>query len=451
MNRLIVLLIVLVAAAAGVVGYMKLYRVPPAPQIITAAATPGDITEAAVATGAISALRTVDVGTQVSGIVQKLYVDFNSIVHKDEILAEIDPQNAKEEVDQAEASRERAEIDLEQERASFEIDQRNLDRAVALRARELDTQQDLDQAALQVKEDEAVIKQDQAAINIADAGLDQAKVDLGYCTIRSPIDGVVISRNVDEGQTVAARLAAPTLYVLATDLTRLQLVADVDESDVSRIRAGQQVTFTVDAYAGRQFPASVTSVRLNATTTNNVVTYQVVVDVPNPDLRLMPGMTATVAIQIWQASDVLRVQSAALRFRPSDDVFAVFGQPVPPEARVKPPVGNRSAATVAAPAAHGKAVVGRQGDIIDEFYQPVARPNAPGMVWIMDQGQLKPVEVRTGITDGTWTELTGGSIEPGQAVVTSILLPAAIHRAPAASNPLMPPARGATPPRPTGR
>jgi len=454
MRRLIVLIILGVAATAGVVGYLKFYRVPPAAQIITATVSTGDITEAAVATGTISALRTVDVGTQVSGIVQKLYVDYNSIVHKDQLIADLDPANAREEVDQAEASRERAEIDLEQQHAALDIDQKNLDRAAALRARELDTQQDLDQATLQVKEDEAVIKQDQAAINIADANLEQAKVDLSYCTIRSPIDGVVISRNVDEGQTVAARMAAPTLYVLATDLTHLQLIADVDESDVSRIRAGQTVTFTVDAYAGRLFPATVTSVRLNATSNNNVVTYQVVVDVPNPDLRLMPGMTATVAVRIWQASDILRVQSAALRFRPSDDVFAALGQPVPPEARVKPGVGGRAMAAAAAAdhAASGKAAAGKQGDIIDEFYQAVPRPTASGLVWVMDAGHLKPVEVRTGITDGTWTELTGGGLQDGDAVVTNIILPAMLHKPPTTgSNPLMPPARGATPSRPTGR
>ncbi|HUL72856.1 MAG TPA: efflux RND transporter periplasmic adaptor subunit [Vicinamibacterales bacterium] len=453
MRRLIVLIVVFVAATAGVVGYLKFYRIQPAPLIITAAAARGDITEAAVATGTISALRTVDVGTQVSGIVKKLYVDFNSIVHKDELIAELDPANAQEEVDQAEASRERAEIDLEQADAALDIDRRNFDRAVSLRTRELDTQQDLDQATLQVKEDEAVIKQDQAAISIADANLEQAKVDLGYCTIRSPIDGVVISRNVDEGQTVAARLAAPTLYVLATDLTHLQLVADVDESDVSRIRAGQTVTFTVDAYAGRQFPATVTSVRLNATSTNNVVTYQVVIDVPNPDLRLMPGMTATVDVKIWQVNDVLRVQSAALRFRPSDDVFAAFGQPVPPEARMKPGVGGRAMTTaVADHPVSDKPVVGTQGGIIDEFYQPVPRPSASGLVWVMDQGRLKPVEVRTGITDGTWTELTDGGIQEGDAVVTNIILPAMLHKAPVStSNPLMPPGRGAGLPRPNGR
>ena len=199
---------------------------------------------------------------------------------------------------------------------------------------------------------------------IANANIEQSKVDLAHCTVRSPIDGVVISRNVDEGQTVTARLAAPTLFVLATDLTRLQIVADVDESDVSRIRAGQTVGFTVDAYAGHRFEGKVTIVRLNATTTNNVVTYQVVADVPNPDLRLMPGMTATIGIEIWHANGVLRIPSAALRYRPVDDVFATFGQSVPPEAHVRPRIAGAGVAAHA-----GAATPLRAGSTIDQFFR----------------------------------------------------------------------------------
>jgi HlyD family secretion protein len=425
MNRFGFILAFIVLAAAAVFGYRRLVAVRPAPRIASVAATPGSITQTAVATGTISALRTVAVGTEVSGVVEKLDVDFNSIVHQGEVIAELDPSLIEQELDQAEASKERAEIDLEQEEAALDMDQHNFDRANALRSRDLGTQQDLEQAGLQVREDEAQIKQDQAAIAIAQANVEQATVDLRHCTITSPIDGVVISRNVDEGQTVVARLSAPTLYVLATDVTRLQLVADVDESDVSRIRAGQTVTFTVDAYAGRVFPGSVTSVRLNATTTNNVVTYQVVVDVPNPDLRLMPGMTATVAIEIWRANDVLRIPAAALRFRPSNDVFAAFHQPVAPEARAKPGTqGNQAPASPSAGArATGPSAAHlAQGSIIDSFFQPMPRPDVAGLVWVMDHGRLKPVAVRTGITDGTWTELTGGDIQAGEPVVTGILL-----------------------------
>jgi len=335
MRRLIAPLVLAVIVGVGVLVYVKVYTTPPGPEILQAAVTEGDITEAAIATGTLSALRTVDIGTEVSGTVQKLDVDFNSIVHKGEVIAELDPALFQQDLDSAEAAKDRAEIDLEEEQATLEVDQHNLERVEALRTQDIETQQDREQAELQVKEDQAVIKQDQAAVAIANANIEQSKVDLAHCTVKSPIDGVVISRNVDEGQTVTARLAAPTLFVLATDLTRLQIVADVDESDVSRIRAGQTVGFTVDAYAGHRFEGKVTIVRLNATTTNNVVTYQVVADVPNPDLRLMPGMTATIGIEIWNANDVLRIPSAALRYRPVDDVFATFGQPVPPEAHVR--------------------------------------------------------------------------------------------------------------------
>jgi HlyD family secretion protein len=415
--------------------------------------TEGDITEAAIATGTLSALRTVDIGTEVSGTVQKLDVDFNSIVHKGEVIAELDPALFQQDLDSAEAAKDRAQIDLEEEQATLEVDQHNLERVEALRTQDIETQQDREQAELQVKEDQAVIKQDEAAVAIANANIEQSKVDLAHCTVKSPIDGVVISRNVDEGQTVTARLTAPTLFVLATDLTRLQIVADVDESDVSRIRAGQTVGFTVDAYAGHRFEGTVTIVRLNATTTNNVVTYQVVADVPNPDLRLMPGMTATIGIEIWTAKDVLRIPSSALRYRPVDDVFATFGQSVPPEAHVRlgspAPVAAAQARAVAATPARGQST---GGSTIDRFFQPVPRPEAPGQVWVMQDRKLTPLAVHVGVTDGTWTELLGGGLTAGDEVVTNVVLPAQVHRPAATSaNPLMPPSRGTPPARATGR
>jgi HlyD family secretion protein len=449
MRRLIAPLVLAVIVGVGVLVYVKVYTTPPGPEIIEAAVTEGDITEAAIATGTLSALRTVDIGTEVSGTVQKLDVDFNSIVHKGEVIAELDPALFQQDLDSAEAAKDRAEIDLEEEQATLEVDQHNLERVEALRTQDIETQQDREQAELQVKEDQAVIKQDQAAVAIANANIEQSKVDLAHCTVKSPIDGVVISRNVDEGQTVTARLAAPTLFVLATDLTRLQIVADVDESDVSRIRAGQTVGFTVDAYAGHRFEGKVTIVRLNATTTNNVVTYQVVADVPNPDLRLMPGMTATIGIEIWNANDVLRIPSAALRYRPVDDVFATFGQPVPPEAHVR--LGS-PAPVAAVPAHAGAATPLRGGSTIDVFFQAVPRPDAPGQVWVMRDRKLTPLAVHVGVTDGTWTELLAGGLVAGDEVVTNVVLPAQAHRPAATStNPLMPPSRGAPPPRATGR
>lgn len=449
MRRLIVPLVLAVIVGVGALMYVKFFTTPPGPEILQAAVTEGDITEAAIATGTLSALRTVDIGTEVSGTVQKLDADFNSIVRKGEVIAELDPALFEQDLESAEAAKDRAQIDLDEEQATLDIDQRNLDRAEALHTQEIETQQDREQAQLQVKEDQAVIKQDQAAIAIANANVEQSKVDLAHCTVRSPIDGVVISRNVDEGQTVTARLAAPTLFVLAADLTRLQIVADVDESDVSRIRAGQTVGFTVDAYAGHRFEGKVSIVRLNATTTNNVVTYQVVADVPNPDLRLMPGMTATIGIEIWQASDVLRIPTAALRYRPVDDVFTTFGQPVPPEAHVR--LATPTPVAAAPPANAGAATPLHAGSTIDQFFQPVPRPDASGQVWVMRDHRLTPLAVRVGVTDGTWTELLGDGLAAGDEVVTTVVLPAQAHRPAATSNPLMPPSRGTPPPRATGR
>lgn len=447
MRRLVIPLVFALLLGAGILIYEKFFITPLGPEVLQAAVTEGDITEAAISTGTLSATRTVDIGTDVSGIVEKLYADFNSIVHKGQVIAELDPSLYQEDLQSAEAAKDKAQIDLEQQEAALDVDEHNLKRAEALTVQAIETQQEREQAELQVKEDEALIKQDEAAIKIADANIEQSKVDLAHCTITSPIDGVVISRNVDEGQTVASRMSTPTLYVLAADLTTLQIVADVDESDVSRIRAGQTATFTVDAYAGHPFTGTVTIVRLNATNNNNVVTYQVVADVPNPDLRLMPGMTATIGIEIWHATDVLRVPSTALRYRPIDDVFAVFGQPVPPEAHVKVSGPAKPSAPVASePSA--KATPLRSGSTIDTFFQPVPRPEAPGQVWVMRNHQLTPLAVRVGVTDGTWTELLGESLAPGDEVVTNIVLPAQAHRpAATSSNPLMPPSRGTSPPR----
>ncbi len=447
MKRLVVLLVFVLIAGAGVFAYFKYFTVPPTPQIYQSTVTEGDITEAAIATGTLSALRTVDVGTEVSGIVKTLHVDFNSIVHKGEVIAELDPSEVQQELDSAVAAKDRAQIDIDQQLATLAIDQKNLDRAEALHLQSLDTDQDREQAQLTVKEDQAVLKQDKAAVAIADANIEQSKVDLQHCTIVSPIDGVVISRNVDEGQTVAARMATPTLYVLASDLTQLQIVADVDESDVSRIHAGQNVSFTVDAYAGRKFSGKVQIVRLNATNTNNVVTYQVVATVANPDLRLMPGMTATIGIEIWTAEGAIRVPASALHFRPSDDIFNALGQIVPPEAHAKaappPPPANIGVAPTP--------ITMTSGNTIDHFFKPFPRPETSGTVWVMRNGQLEPVALRLGVTDGTWTELVGTALQPGNQVVTNVLLPPGLKHVTPTSNPLMPPQRGTSTPRTPGR
>ncbi len=452
MRRLIIPLILAVIIGISVLIYSRYFVTAPGPEIIQAAVTEGDITEAAIATGTLSATRSVDIGTDVSGTVQKLYVDFNSIVHKGEVIAELDPALFQQDLDSAEAARQRAEIDLEQEEATLDMDEKNQARMEKLQLQSIETQQDREQAELQVKEDQAQILQDKAAITIADANIEQSKIDLAHCTILSPIDGVVISRNVDEGQTVASRVSTPTLYVLASDLTKLQIVADVDESDVSRIRAGQTVDFTVDAYAGHHFKGTVQIVRLNATNTNNVVTYQVVADVPNGDLRLMPGMTATINIEIWHATAVVRVPASALRFRPVDDVFTVLGQRVPPEAHAKPSDAQKaqaaSGAAGAVAANSGATIALTAGSTIDRLFEPVPRRESTGQVWVIRDRQLTPLAVHVGVTDGTWTELLDSGLAAGDEVVTNVVLPAQARR-PAAttSSPLMP-SRGGTPPAP---
>jgi len=304
-GKWLLLVIVLGGALAGGAWYYHNRGEPP-PEYLTAKVTRGDLTQVVTSTGTLNPVTNVTVGSQVSGIIQKLYADWNSPVKANQVVAQLDPATYKTAVAQAEG-------ELANAKASLELTAVQAKRAKELFGNKLISESDNDTAS-------ASLHQAQAMVQIREASLANAKVNLERCTIYSPVDGTVISRNVDVGQTVAASLSAPTLFVIANDLAQMQIDANVSEADIGTIEEGQNVTFTVDAFPDRKFTGKVRQIRNSPTTVQNVVTYDTVIDVANPDLKLRPGMTANASIIIAQRNGVLKIPNGALRFKP----------PVPP-------------------------------------------------------------------------------------------------------------------------
>lgn len=340
MKKTVFALVILGALGGGGFAYYKYRKAPVEPTISTAAVTRGDIADTVGATGTLQAVTTVQVGTQVSGIVQDLYADFNTLVKKGQVIARLDPSTIQTQIEQARANLVRAQADLERLKVASDDAVNKLKRARELSNRQLIPATDLETAEVTARAAEAQIRSAEASIAQSQASLRQNEVNLEHTIITAPIDGLVISRNVDRGQTVAASMQAPTLFVLAADLTKMQVVANLDESDVGRIRPGQSVRFHVDAYPTEEFTGKVTQVRLQPIVQQNVVTYATVIDVPNPELKLKPGMTANVNVEIARRTNVVRVPNAALRFRPTNEIFAALGQ-TPPENLQRGDVGGR--------------------------------------------------------------------------------------------------------------
>ena len=342
----------------------------------------GDISVIVTATGTLNALTTVQVGSQVSGTISQLYADFNSIVKKGQVVAQLDPTFLKAQVAQTEADLERANAQVNQAK-------RELERAKTLSEKNLISQADLDVALTNYELALATQKSSQAT-------LDRSITNLHYATITSPIDGVVISRDVDVGQTVAASLSAPTIFTIANDLTKMQVETSIDEADIGQIQAGQKVDFTVDAYPDKHFTGSVSQVRLNPSIVQNVVTYPVIIDVDNPELLLKPGMTANVTVLIDQRENVLKVRSAALKFMPSMDK------------QVKMPTRTRENSHAASASSNP--------DSGGQFRKWASSPK----VWILGkEGRPKPVLVQTGLSDGSVTEVISDSLKEGEEVIIS--------------------------------
>jgi HlyD family secretion protein len=300
--RLTIPAALLAIAAAGFYSYMAVGATAPA--VTTVVVTRGDVVHSIATTGTLEAVTTVQVGTQVSGMVQQLFADFNDIVRKGQVLARLDPSLLQAQVEQAEASLVKAEADAERSRVALDNSRVTHGRSATLAARSLISAADLEAASIDVRTAEAQLKSAEAAVTQAQATRNQAQANLDHAVITAPIDAVVISRNVDAGQTVAASMSAPTLFVLAADLTKMRVNAKLDESDVAHVWAGQNVTFRVDAYPSETFRGRVAQVRLQGEVVSNVVTYTTVMDVANPELKLMPGMTANVTVEVARATEI---------------------------------------------------------------------------------------------------------------------------------------------------
>ncbi len=325
MKKLIGFVVILAAAGGGWWYYIKYGKPPEKPTVNYATVSHGAIVEAVTSTGTLEPLRRFDVGSQVSGTVKEIYADFNSLVKKGDLLAEIDPQLLQVQVDVQAANVERQKGDIASQEVQLEDAKKQFERTKSLFEKGLQNQQQYEAADLAIKTREAQILSSKKQLVQAEANLSSARLNVSYTKIFAPADGVVIERRVDRGQTVQASMTAPSFFVLSTPLTELKLTALVDEAEIGRIRRGMEVRFTVDAYGRREFKGTVDAVRLNASTNNNVVTYPVWITVPNDDLTLRPSLTANLRIVISTADDVTRVPNQALRFRPNAEIYTALG------------------------------------------------------------------------------------------------------------------------------
>ena len=465
MKKSLIVVTLLAAAAAAWYFFAVRDRAGAAPEFITVPVSRGDVVQTVTATGQLDPLITVDVGSQISGLVQKLYVDFNSPVKKGDKLAEIDPATYEQRLRQAQANLASAE-------ASARLQRINSERVKALYDQKLVTQQEYDQALVQLQQAEAQLLTSKAQV-------ENAIVDLERCTITSPIDGIVMSKQTEEGKTVAASLNAPVLFTIANDLSKMQITAAVAEADIGAVEAGQQVRFTVDAFPNRTFRGEVVQVRNAPKTTSNVVTYDTIINVDNSDLRLRPGMTANVSIIVARRSNTLRVPNAALRVRVPDNVNVIGAAPA---SSAKGASRSAKSENSASPAREGGGPSAREGrgggrrnsllaadatpeqrqafreiitevgvdfrsgppspeqrDLIKKMMTdrglPIAEsaeqrgeqsPVTTRTVYLLRSSGATPsieaVQVKAGITDGSTTEIISG-LNEGDPVVTSIIVP----------------------------
>ena len=539
MKRAIIVLVI--AAAIGAGGWTYYVRHNGVELTVnTSPITRGEIIDAVASTGTLQAVVSVTVGSQVSGNISWLGADFNSIVKKNQVIAKLDPTLFQAQVSQSAANLANAKAQILKDQASLAYAKVTLQRNVDLQKRGIVTQDALDASKAAADQMAAQVEVDQAQIKQAQAQLSSSQTNLDHTIITSPIDGIVTQRSVDVGQTVAASMTAPVIFIIAADLTKMQVSANIDESDVGRVRPNQAVTFRVDAYPGVDFKGTVSQIRLNPIVVNNVTTYATMINVPNDDLRLKPGMTANLKVQVNRRADALRVPNTAIRFRPTADMFASLNQPVPPEAigggrgrggqgggrggggtasspgsvlnptaeaapaspgsnrgsqagaqtgdqsdraqrqlarfkamspddqkqfiaRLKergqdtsafetvPAAPAGKAAPAAGNASSGKnaladAFVPKYGGAqsaqsIDALFAPLQPVESRGRVWVYVDKQLKPLNLRLGITDGTNTELLSGDVQQGTEVVTTITGMGATRTTAApgnAGNPLLP-------------
>jgi len=423
-RRWIWIVTLLLIVGGGAYLARKRLSAPKAPKFETTTVDRGPITAKVTATGTLSALVTVQVGTQVSGRVEKIFVDFNSTVKKGQVIAKIDPLLFQATLEQARANYAAGEGNIIKLTARAEDAKLQYERAQALFDRKAIAQQDLDTARANARAAEGDLAASRGQLQQAKASLHQAEVNLQYTTIVSPTTGVVISRSVDVGQTVAASLSAPTLFLIAEDLTKMQVDTSVSEADIGKLKAGMSASFTVDAYPSKTFRGEIRQLRNAPQTVQNVVTYDAVIDVPNPNLELRPGMTANVTFVYDQRDAALRVVNAALRFQPPPELAktrgGAGGGERPDGGAGRPDGGARGGSNWAGRQRPGGG--GGGGDGVRAGGR--SRRGGPGSdqrtLWTLRDGAIAPVAVRIGITDGIFTEVEGRELHEGDQIVTDV-------------------------------
>lgn len=391
------LLLVAGLSGGGWYYYQQYYAAEPPPNFRTVSLKRGDLDATISATGIVQPEEVVDVGAQVAGKITKLLVDYGSAVKDGTVLANIDDSIYKAQVDLSSAGLERAKADVKQAQAKLDQTREEWRRAEALLPQKAIAETDYILASANFKAADANVALCQAAIKQAEASLELAKTNLNYTVIKSPVEGVIVDRRVNVGQTVVASLNAPSLFLIAKDLRRIQIWASVNEADIGRIRPGLPVKFTVDAYPKEEFHGTVGQVRLNAKMDQNVVTYTVVVVTENKDLRLLPYLTANLQFEVEKHSGVLRVPNAALRWRPRPALVA-------PDARE-------------AAAQSGKRGRGKPGGQPSEERSAGSRSQDRGRIWLADGNFVRPLEVQVGASDGTLTEVSGRQLQDGMEIV----------------------------------
>jgi HlyD family secretion protein len=399
------LLVVLLLTGAAILWVRLDADAPVVPQLITAQVSKGDVVATVAATGTLEPVDTVEVGSQVSGTIQTLTADFNSPVRQGQVIATLYPALIDSQIAQAAATVRRLEADLERARIESLDAGQKLARARQLATAQLIAETDLETAETTARLARAAIGSAEAQLTQARASLAQSRVNRSHTIIRSPVEGIVLSRNVEVGQTVAAGLQAPVLFRIARDLAVMQVNANVDESQIGAVQPGQAATFRVDAYGTEAFSGTVRQVRLQPTIVQNVVNYTVVIDVANPTLRLKPGMTATIDIETGRAENTRRVPAAALRFKPGTDLLAAYAP-------------DESAGTTASGTSNHATRTGRSASSRTHQDARAQAPASNAVVWQLAGGTLRRVPVQTGVAGGTFVEITKGALEPGATIVT---------------------------------
>jgi len=399
-KRILLIVFALLLIAGGGFGYWRMGNSSKESAYATVPVSRGNVTQVVSSTGTLQAVVTVLVGSQVSGTIAKLNADFNTKVKKDQVVAELDQAKFSARVDETRANLRAAEAGLAKSKVAVEDAARTLARTQELMKRQLISQSDLD--AAQTAHDAAISQMNvsRAQVGQAQAALNQANIDLGYTVIRSPVDGIVISRNVDVGQTVAASLQAPTLFTVANDLTKMEVHTSVDEADVGNVSEGQEVTFTVDAFAARRFRGKVYQVRNAPIVVQNVVTYDAVVRIDNKELLLKPGMTANVQFLVSQKEDVLTIPNMAIRFKPPEEKNEAQELLRQEQSRTAPRPGARRTSRSGSGGGGGEVRRVRQVRI-----------------YVLRDAKAQPLDVQLGISDGSRTEVVSGELKENDPVI----------------------------------